>query len=67
MPHYTQITTSAILGLIKIHTWAHVNQTILRMLRNHPKYAVTEGHYRGSALQATIGEDGLGYCDRTGE
>jgi hypothetical protein len=24
-----------ILGLITIHTWAHANQTILRMLRNH--------------------------------
>jgi hypothetical protein len=37
MPHFTWITTSTILGLITIHTWAHVNLTLLRMLWNHPE------------------------------
>jgi hypothetical protein len=37
MPHFTWITTSTILDLITIHTQAHVNLTISKMLRNHPE------------------------------
>jgi hypothetical protein len=42
---------------------AHANRTILRMLRNHPEIRSN----RWTLLRITIGEDGLGYWDWTGE